>query len=305
MIFSAIDIGTNTILMLVADVKRDGSFTVLRDEQSIARLGENLSVSGVISDAGIGRAIEILDKYKAINSAFGVNRICVVATAAMRSAKNRDSVAEALSKSIGAEIQIIPGEEEARLSFIGAVNDNDKSYVLDIGGGSTEMILGSNSEIIDKFSFPIGAVKLTETILKQSPPKAEQIKDAIKKVDSIFSSKSIPKEQRKLYAVAGTATTLAQAAQKLNFFNPALIDGYNLTVKEINELIWSFSNLTSIEIAEIYNIPRMRADVILAGSLILYCALKYLNLNSCEVSIKGLRYGVLKKMIADEFDEEL
>ena len=285
--------------MVVAEVNQDSSFTVLEDEHSVARLGEGVDKTGIINENAIGRATTILDKYKQICNRHSVDLIKINGTSALRDAQNSSEVRERLGKIIGAEIEAIHGEVEAGLSFSGTVEDNGNSLVIDIGGGSTEYIYGKGSEIKSKQSLQMGAVRITERFFNNLPPKKEEltkgytfIEESIKKID-------IPEEDFKLYAVAGTPTTIAQVALKMPEFNFEKIHGYELNLEEIDDVLNDFNKKTLDELKTTIGVNPLRADIIGAGTMILKKSLEYFGKSSCIVSAKGLRYGILKKMIEE------
>ncbi len=180
---ASIDIGTNTLLLLIVDVK-DGKIIPLHNSQFIARLGKNVDSSGLIQKEAFDRVLNALIEFKKISEKFGVERIFAIGTSALRDAKNRDEFLNFIKEKTGIEIKVISGEEEAKLTYLGAVSGLDKKFlktkitVIDIGGGSTEVILGSGFEIEKFVSLNIGTVRITEKFLKHSPPLDEEINDA-------------------------------------------------------------------------------------------------------------------------------
>jgi len=206
--FASIDIGTNTILMLIGEIKNNKIVRILNDEHSIARLGENVDASGIIQTSAIKRAGNILRHYYDLCSSLKVSQIRIVATSALRDAFNKDFVLAEFKKYINPEIEIISGEEEAELSFLGTVEDSSESIVIDIGGGSTEFIFGKNNNVNHRISTQIGAVRLTERFFKNHPPDTTQISLLNKYVRNELKNK-LPNIQSSLcYAVAGTPTTI-------------------------------------------------------------------------------------------------
>lgn len=296
-ILSAIDIGSNTILMLIAKDLGNKRYEILQDVHSIARLGEGLAKTGIINDQAIQRAEKILENYKRICDDFGVIQIKSVATSAIRESKNGKEVSQRLSSVIGSNVEIISGNEEAYLSYIGTIDTDDLCTVVDIGGGSTEFICGEKGELNYKISIKTGAVKITEKFFPSHPPKTNQLQQAEEEIKKNLNEIDKSILQGYLYAVAGTPTTLASIAKGIKEYDYAQIDGTTLTLEFLHKILKEFIKFSIIEIIEKYSIHPKRADVITAGTIILKCILEILNRNSFVVSAKGLRFGVLKKML--------
>ncbi len=291
---AAIDIGTNTILMLIAEVDENKNIIPIQDFHEIARLGEGLNSSGIISEKAFGRAIEILHKYLNFAKHYGADKICCVGTAVFREAKNSGEIVNKIKLETGIDVKIIDGEFEALLSFIGTVSDNSYSIVIDIGGGSTEIIAGKENKIIFRKSLPIGAVKITENFFTKHPPTTDELNIAYKYIGKEFDKVRNMTVEGNIYAVAGTPTTLAAVVQGLKTYNREKIENYILTYEQI---LWAknrFLGLTLQEIVDKLYVPPLRADVILAGTIILEKFCENFNINKVIVSDKGLRYGVAK-----------
>lgn len=293
--YAAIDIGTNTILMVVGEV-RNGVLNIIRDEHSIARLGEKVDVLKKIQPQAIERAAVIIKKYRAICDELGVVKIRAVATSAMRDAENRDEVCEVFKSLLKTDIEIIPGEEEARLSYLGTAENHDLSTVIDIGGGSTEIVTGESLHIGSRISLNIGAVRFTERFLKEKPALQENITAAENEIRAQLF-KAGGRTPGTIYAVAGTPTTLAAIAQGLQEFSRDTIHGYVLKLDVIEGILEKLLKSSLEEIVEIRGVHPQRADILPAGALILKEILHFLKADSCVVSAQGLRYGVLKSML--------
>ncbi len=291
---AAIDIGTNTILMLIAEVDEHKNVIPIQDFHEIARLGEGLNSSSVISENAFKRAVEILRKYVNFATQYEVEKIICVGTAVFREAKNSSEIINKIKIETGIDVKIIEGDLEAFLSFIGTVSDNNYSVVIDIGGGSTEIIAGKENKIIFRKSLPLGAVKITENFFPKHPPSSNELKRAYQFIDNEFVKISNLTVEGNIYAVAGTPTTLAAVVQGLKSYNREKIENYNLTYEQI---LWAknkFLELTLQEIVDKFHVPPLRADVILAGTIILEKFCENFALNKVLVSDKGLRYGVAK-----------
>jgi exopolyphosphatase/guanosine-5'-triphosphate,3'-diphosphate pyrophosphatase len=215
----------------------------------------------------------------------------------MREAENTTGVKENLEHTIGAEIELISGEKEAELSFLGTIDNYESNIVIDIGGGSTEIIYGHSGEYKLRRSFETGAVKLTEKFLPDHSPDHETVEEMRQYINKCFSGFDFDQLQGNLYAVAGTPTTVASVALGLRDFEREKIEGYVLEESELIKIIQLFLNSTIEEIVEKYGVHPRRADVITAGSIILHRIMKLAGRTSLIVSARGLRYGILKTMI--------
>lgn len=293
---ASIDIGTNTILMLIAERDGNGKLNKIHEEYDVARLGEDLDKTHIIKEDAITRTIEILKRYKGICDSYSVDRIYPVATSAMRDAKNKDEVSAEFYKTLGYRTEIISGEEEAKLSFLGSVDNNNDSILIDIGGGSTEIITSLDGEINAK-SFQIGAVRITEKFFTSQPVKDQEIANASNYINNLISEISDFKNIESIYAVAGTATTIALTAMGYPDHEVEKADNFLLTQKLLNSIFMNYKNSDSQTIITKYKIHPRRADLITAGALILKNVIEQLEKRNIRISSKGLRYGILESKI--------
>ncbi|MCK5741639.1 MAG: hypothetical protein KAH48_05425 [Chlorobi bacterium] len=304
-IYAAVDIGTNTILMVIATRSSDRNIEIITNEHSIARLGEGVDKTGLICEKAVQRAEKILSEYRKICGNYHVTDIRVCATSAIRDAQNSSEVRKRLGSVIDTEVETISGLEEARLSFLGTVENEDESaVVIDIGGGSTEIIKSSIKNIFDdqiknRISLQTGAVRITERFLKLSPPSADDIDAARVDIIRELNKVTFKADDAKIYAVAGTPVTIASAALGLKTFNYSKVHGYVLKRDVLEDISSKFKVATVVELVNNYGIPPKRADLICAGTLILETILDHLDRTNCTVSAHGLRYGILKKMMID------
>jgi len=293
---ASIDIGTNTILMLVAQITQNYEIKILHEEYAIARLGEDTDKTRLINEQAILRAEKILQKCVNICKKFDVQTIITVATSAMRDAKNSSQVKMAFESILQHPVFIIDGKKEASLSFIGTVNSPKTSLVIDIGGGSTEIIIGKDKQILFKQSLDIGAVRIFERFFNMNhPPTQSQIDETVRYIRFLLDDvKSEMPKYDQIYAVAGTATTLAATACGIHDYKVREIDNYNLTIEKLNELFNLYYGSTVEEIATKHLVSPGRANLILAGTLILKTIFEEFKIAECVVSAKGLRYGVIQ-----------
>lgn len=300
MTIASIDIGSNTVLMLIAEVNlQTNSIETIRNYYRVPRISQGLTHDKEITKDKINLLLKILEEYNSIIHSYKCENVLVAATNAFRIASNGKEIAELINKHFGWNVNIINGDEEARLSFIGAVYsmteiENYKA-VIDIGGGSTEIIYGSNQNIIFKKSYPIGIVYLTEKYLKKNIPTKGELNFVNKEINLVFNDliNYIP-TQTNTIAVAGTPTTLSCIKQNIKIYNEKLVDNSILTINDIEKIITKISLMSSSEIKrEFGQVVEGREDVLLAGSLILSSFMKILKLEKIIVSNKGLRYGLI------------
>lgn len=290
MVKAAIDIGTNTLLMLV-ETNTNEFVNVHR----IARLGEKLLSTGSISKSALERACKILSEYYLLLTEYREYSLRVVGTAALRIAINSQQVTEEFSKHIHSPIEIISGEEEAKYTFLGTIENEEPSVVIDIGGGSTEIVYGSKKNGIEwRNSFPIGAVTCTEQFHDLQDISTLITNKVFKELQSIpvdIRNKIVSAEY--IYANAGTPTTIAAVAQNLKTFDETKVHRYIIRNEILAELEQVFHIKTVEELKNMNGVHPDRADILPAGTTILKAIFEYFALNSCLVSTKGLRYGVI------------
>jgi exopolyphosphatase/guanosine-5'-triphosphate,3'-diphosphate pyrophosphatase len=288
MIRSAIDLGTNTCLLLIEDVA---------DYSTVVRLGQGVDKNRALAPEAIERTLTCLRGYaEKLRAAGGrtEDTICV-ATSQARDARNGAEFFERVQKETGFRFRVISGEEEARLTFLGALlpgMDPARSAVIDIGGGSTELISRAGGLSVD-----IGSVRFTERYLKSDPATDEEFWACQAAIDEALEPLKAWREKlppgTELVAVAGTATTLAGWFLELEKFDAEALNKTTLTRGDIHRLVEELKWRTSAERAKLPGVEPMRADVLLAGGLILWRAMELLGFPSARVSTRGLRYGAL------------
>ncbi len=299
MIISSIDIGTNTILLLIAEVDPvTKKIKSLLNEYRVPRIGKGLLPNQPISKDKIQSLYHVLGEFKKIILANNSEHNILTATNAFRIASNANKIINEVKNKFGFDIQVVTGKEEAKLSFLGVVGDyldENKTMVIDIGGGSTEIILGQDGRINFNESYQVGVVSGTEKYLKHQPPFAEDMekfKNFINNtLNKIGKNLFLPK---RTIAIAGTPTTLACMKIGLDHYDEFAIEGSTLTKDELSDFIKQLSKLSLIEIKSTYkSIVEGRADVLLAGTIILHSILEYFNIDEVLVSTKGIRYGAI------------
>ncbi len=300
---AAVDIGTNTALLLVASVDAAGRITTLADEVETPRLGRNVDASGTILPAGIASLETIVARYAAKAKSLGAGRIVACATSAVRDASNREELRRRVLGSAGVEIEVIDGATEADLTFRGALSGPGSAWsdpaVLDIGGGSTELCYAqrgatNGDRTLTAVSLPIGSVRLTERYFRHSPPLPAEVSSARMRIlEELAPVVNTGFGAYTLVAVAGTATTLAGLHLGLPGFDRDAIDGCALPPEAVHA---QTSRLLSMETGAIRALSTMtagRADILPAGALILSSIVGHFGFREIRVSTRGLRYGIV------------
>ena len=271
---AAIDCGTNSIRLLIADIT-NGNFREVVREMEIVRLGQGVDKTKSFHPDAIARTLAATQKFSNLIKSKGVEKIRFCATSATRDATNRDLFIDGVREILGVEVDVIPGEEEAALSFAGAtkeLNINEAPFlVVDIGGGSTEFVIGADAVQSAK-SVNIGCVRMSERHLNQQPPTAVQVNSAISDIDMAITeaAKVVPITTAKtLVAVAGTATTVAAAALELSSYDRYAIHLSRISAEQVHKVAAMFQRLTRDEIAKLGYMHPGRIDVITAGALVL------------------------------------
>ncbi|PLX23205.1 MAG: hypothetical protein C0600_15590 [Ignavibacteria bacterium] len=294
---ASIDIGTNTMLMLIADVNEDGSLTVLSDQQVVARVGKGVNRTGAIDWSAFTRSEQYLSEYLAESRNQNVDIIRCTGTSALRDAKNREDYLEYMQQKLGLEIEILSGEDEALWTYGGAIsgfpNRNGSFAVLDIGGGSTEMTVGKGFHIDTRMSVDIGCVRLTERFLPHSPPRPAELDELISHLEREIDAYPVFDPATTTFVgVAGTVTTLAALEMGLEEYDGKTISGFRLTREMITRRFDEFAALSSKDIETVLRVDPGRADIILVGIAILKVLTEKRDLPELIVSERGLRYGI-------------
>lgn len=271
---AAIDCGTNSIRLLIADIS-NGIFKEVVRSMEVVRLGQGVDKNKSFHPDAIKRTLDAVEMFSEVIASKGVERIRFCATSATRDAINRSLFTDGVRGILGVEVEVIPGEEEAMLSFNGATKElmqSDAPYlVVDIGGGSTEFVFGSN-KVENAKSVDIGCVRMSERHFTSQPTTMDQVARAIIDIDSAIAQAAsiVPISNAKtLVAVAGTATTVAAAALELKDYDRHLIHLARISADKVHKVSAMFQSMNKDEIANLGYMHQGRVDVITAGSLVL------------------------------------
>ena len=293
---AVIDIGTNTVLLLVARFDQAGNLSPLVYEQRVPRLGKGVDAAKTLDPDSIERVVAVLLEYKNLLSRFTPKATVVCSTSAVRESANRDEFIQRVRHATGFSVEVLSGEDEAYWTFRGAVSGASgygRFTVLDIGGGSTEITTGTSAEIQQSISLDIGSVRLSERLFAHDPPTALELESTIEVVeDELTRARGFPFSGSKLIGVAGTATTLALLAQGLQDFQVEAVTNFRLTRDAVENLFRTLREMPSSEIRALSSVLEGRADIINAGTLILREVMHHYGFDEMIVSERGVRYGL-------------
>ena len=294
---AVVDLGTNSTRLLVADVV-DGHVDELERRTEVTRLGEGVEGNGRLSDGAIGRVLACVGEYREAIDRLGVERTIGVATSAVRDADNGPAFREALAERHGVAVRTISGEEEARLTFLGATSERagtPETLVIDIGGGSTEFVVGvPGADPQFHVSTRLGSVRQTERHLASDPPRSEERDGLAREAREIVES-GVPDRVRgrvrEGIAVAGTPTSLAAIEQELDPYDPARVHGYRLGLRACERMLDMLAELPTERRRQVTGLHPDRAPTIVAGVVILVESMRAFSLASVEVSERDLLHG--------------
>lgn len=294
---ASIDIGSNTVLLLIADIVNSEIIPII-NKYRIPRISSGISESGLISEESIEKLYNILSEYKSLIEQHKCEKVVLNGTQALRVAKNSASILDEIKNKFNFDLNIVTGETEALYSFKGALssfNDNNNYVMIDIGGASTEIVFGNRNEIFYRKSFPIGAVTSKERFLKSDPPTLGELKIFENELNNIFDElQKINIDNSSIVAVAGTPTTLSALKIGMKEYSELEIEKTILTMNDFDFYISKFNKMKYREIINHYSpIIIGREDVILSGTLILRFLMKRFCKTEIYVSSRGLRYGAL------------
>jgi len=300
---AAVDCGTNTIKLLVGSVDGQGLTDVVVRETRMVRLGEGVDRTGRLSEAALGRAFAALDEYAALVGAHDVSRIRFCATSATRDAANGAVFANGVRDRLGVSPEVITGAEEAALAFDGAIRNlrvppAEPVLVVDIGGGSTELVLGSSGSPEAAHSMDIGSVRLHERHLHSDPPTAAEVTACVADIDAHLDESPVQVgHARAVVGVAGTVLTVVAGALDLPAYDADAIDQSVVPVDRIREVV---DRLVAMSVADRLALGYMhpgRADVIDAGALILSRVLARARVDCLVASEADILDGIAWSMV--------
>jgi exopolyphosphatase/guanosine-5'-triphosphate,3'-diphosphate pyrophosphatase len=295
-----VDIGTNSTRLLVADVDpASGAVEELHRESQVTRLGDKVDTGGMLSEEAIGRVFATLANYRSTMDRLGCDANLAVLTSAVRDASNGAQFTDRVRSRFGLEARILSGDEEAQLTFLGAMSDRDgassePTVVIDIGGGSTEFIVGASHTALFHVSVQAGVLRMSERHIHTDPPAPTELQELAADTRAIFLA-SIPPTQRTIVkraiAVAGTATSAAAIDQELDPYDPDRVHGYPLLLATVELLIARLADMSETKRREVVGLHPDRAPTIVAGMILLDEAMRAFDLDRVEVSEHDILRG--------------
>lgn len=306
---AAIDVGTNSIRLIVAEAYAEGNYRVLDDEREIARLGKGLATTGALAPDAVERALLVIDHMRKIAEGYGAERIRVVGTAAVREASNGEEFRRLLRERTGLSLEIIDAPQEAKLAYISAAHAFDlrslPAAVVDIGGGSTEIVLSSGPVIEQVYTVPLGAVRLTERFGGPDESCGARWEDMRRHVRKAVRDHvpDLPFTPQLLVGSGGTFEAVAKVAMQERGARgaSATVRGYDMTRAEVKRLLERLRAMPLRERLRVPGLSEQRAEIIVAGACVLHRVMKRLGVERMRVNDGGIRDGMLLAMIGEFF----
>lgn len=300
MICAAIDIGTNTILLAIAH-EHEGHLTDIEDLSTIVRLGEGLANAMVLNPEAQSRTIEAIRKYLTIIESHNVDRVFCIGTAALREAGNAGQFIARVKDLFGLNIEIISARDEAYYTYLSVRDDeaiaSESMTIIDIGGGSTEIIRGSRREFQGYVSLPMGSVRLTDSFIRNDPPLEAESIAVVTYIRKHLAQAAYCGNQ--LIGTGGTVTNIASLILRMPHYDKNMIHGFTILPADLQTLIGEMSSKPRDARKNMIGMEVGREDIIIQGARILEEIMHHGRFSACTVSAAGLRYGLIREKCRD------
>jgi exopolyphosphatase / guanosine-5'-triphosphate,3'-diphosphate pyrophosphatase len=296
---AVIDTGTNSTRLWIGDVENSQVTSELLRRATVTRLGDGVDASGRLSDAGMERVSDVVAEYRTLIDRHQAHKAVAIFTSAVRDSANGPQFARTLGDRYGLEPHILKGDDEARLTYLGATSERDptdptRTLVVDIGGGSTELVIGAQGEMTFHVSTQAGVVRQTERHIHEDPPTPAEQRELAEDVAHVLAA-AVPEDQRRaadhMIAVAGTATSLAAIAQSLDPYDPAKVHGYVMTREDCSDILTRLAAIPLDERRDAKGLDPARAPTIVAGIIILLQVLDLFGFEKLEISENDILRG--------------
>lgn len=307
---AAIDIGSNSIRLMIAEATPDGNYRILDDEKETTRLAQGLAETGELSEEAMSQSLDALGRMKSIVEGYAVDALEVIATSAVREASNRRKFAKAVKDRLGLQVEVISTEDEGMLSFRSVERHFDlketNAVIVDLGGGSAELVFAAHGIVEEVVSLPIGSVRLTERFIRGDPPGDEECERIQKEVRARFRSatRKLKFTPQVMIGSGGTFMALANISQRMRGESFGSIGGYEVSRSEVRHIL---DNLRRMPLRARRGVPGLnadRADIIVAGLIVIERLMKHLRVNRLQVHDRGIRDGLLQRMIGQVFGKK-
>lgn len=298
-VVAGIDVGTNSLLLLILARDTNGNEQVLLDRADIVRLGQGVDHARHLAPAVVDRAVAMLAEYAALCRDHGVTALRAAGTSALRDAADAAEFVRRVELATGIRIDIISGNDEAALSFEAVAEEVGPGPLvqIDIGGGSTEVVTGRDGQMTDRRSYDLGAVRLTERVAPADPPSEADLAAMRSLAEAALAE--VKPADGPVVGTGGTITTLAAVHLGLTDYDPEAVSRVRLTPADIDGLLARLAALPLAERGRLPGLPAKRADIIIGGTVVLQALLAALAVDELRVSPGGLRYALARHALAD------
>jgi exopolyphosphatase / guanosine-5'-triphosphate,3'-diphosphate pyrophosphatase len=302
---AALDVGSNTVLMLVADCGADAKPRVVVEMSRITRLGRGVDASGHLDSESAARTLDTIAEFVDKARALGVQKIIGVATAALRDASDGAHFIRGVKQRTGVMLELITGQTEAQLSYLSTreglgLSAADKLLIVDIGGGSTELSRAEPDRALEVVSLQLGSVRLTERFIHHDPPTASETEFLRAGVDQALDQLGWHYRPARMVGIAGTVTTLCAISLRLERYRPELVHGSRLGAAEIARLTGLLGSMPLERRKQLPGMEPGRADVLFAGAIILARVMNSFGCGEVIVSDQGVRWGLIWRELQEQ-----
>jgi exopolyphosphatase/guanosine-5'-triphosphate,3'-diphosphate pyrophosphatase len=296
--YAVIDVGTNSVKFHVGEKHADGSWTTLVDRSDVTRLGEGLDAGGgAFTPDAMQRTVAAIADMAAEARREGVAAVAAVGTMGVRTARNRDELIDAVAQRCGIRIEVLPGEDEARIAYLavksGLALGAGSLVVFDTGGGSSQFTFGRGDAVTEQFSLNVGAVRFAERFGLAGAVSRDALQRALDAIGAELSRLAAAASPDVLVGMGGAVTNLTAVMLELRPYDPEAVQGATLTAREVERQIELYRSLSTEARRSIVGLQPKRAEVILAGACIVRTVLRALRKDALTVSDRGLRHGLL------------
>lgn len=300
MIIASIDLGSNSLSILIAKIDNH-RITPIFEKIYLIRLAQGIKENSLLHEDAKKRCLNVFKKIETLITKYNPDHILAVGTAALRNAIDGEIFSKSILKNFNIPIKIISGQNEANLTYLATINEfkkyNKNICMIDIGGASTEIVVGNSNSIFSKISLDIGTVNLTEEFINNDPPTKNELDQMEIKIKKILTKKiHFPFNKENIHlgiGVAGTLTTLKSIDLNIQKYDSKIIHGSKLNIKNLTKIKKKLCKMKIKDRIKLNGIDEKRADIIPTGSIILKLLMKELNLKSIYINDRGLRWGLI------------